>query len=110
MQRHDEEKQVVVLTAEDVKNVKDFFTHFKLKAPDMVTNLIEKMEKDPKSITFEDQKRFRAAIAYAMNTIDHPLVKDNAFANIRAKCEKAWFDAKFEMDIDEVLREPKTTT
>lgn len=107
MQRHDEEKRIVVLTAEDIKNVDDFFTHFKLKAPELILNLVEKMKKDPKSITFEDQKHFRAAIAYAMNTIDHPLVKDNAFQNIRTKCDKAWYDAQFEMDIEKVLREGK---
>lgn len=107
MQRHDEEKQIVVLTVEDIKNVEDFFTHFKLKSSDLINEIVAKMKADPKSITFEDQKYFRAAIAHAMNTIDHPLVKDQAFASIRAKCEKVWFDAQFDMDIDRILREPK---
>lgn len=109
MQRHDEEKRVVVITPEDLKNVEDFFTHFKLTPPPLMRQMLDKMKADPKAITFEDQKLFRAALAMSMNTIDHPLVKDQAFANIRTKCEKAWFDAQFDLDIEQVLREPKTT-
>jgi hypothetical protein len=108
MQRHDEEKRVVVLTPEDVKNVEDFFTHFKLQTPPLMQQMLNKFKNaDPKTLTFEDQKLFRAALAMSMNTVDHPLVKDQAFANIRSKCEKAWFDAQFDMDIEAVLREPK---
>ena len=107
MQRHDEEKRVVVLTPEDIKNVEDFFTHFKLQPPELLQQMLDKFRKDPKSMTFEDQKIFRAAIAMSMTSIDHPLVKDSVFNSIRAKCDKAYFDAQFDMDIEKALREPK---
>jgi hypothetical protein len=109
VQRHDEEKRVVVLTPEDVKNVEDFFTHFKLQPPELMRIMLEKFRKDPKAVTFDDQKLFRAAIAMSMTSIDHPLVKDQAFVSIRTKCDKAYFDAQFDMDIEKALREPKTT-
>ena len=83
MQRHDEEKQIVVLTAEDIKNVKDFFEHFKIEMPQGISSCIERFSKDPKAITFQDQRTFRALIAHAMVTVDQPLIKDKAFANIR---------------------------
>jgi hypothetical protein len=107
VQRHDEEKRVVVLTPEDIKNVSDFFTHFKLQPPELMKNMLEKFSKDPKSMTFEDQKVFRAAVAMSMTSVDHPLVRDQAFVTIRTKCDKAFFDAQFDMDIEKVLREPK---
>lgn len=107
MERHSEEKQIVVLTAEDVKNVEDFFVHFKLQTPEVIKEISAKIKADPKSITFDDQRYFRAAIAYSMNTVDHPLIKDPAFDNIRKRCDKVWYESQFDMDIDRLLREPK---
>jgi hypothetical protein len=107
VQRHDEEKKVVVLTAEDFKNTHDFFDHFKMEMPKQLKDLLSTMEKDPKTVTFEQQKMFRALVAHAMVSVNHPLVKDKAFENIRTKCDKAWYDAQFDMDVEEIFARDK---
>jgi hypothetical protein len=108
MDRHDEEKKKVVITSEDVKNTEEFFSHFKMEMPPNVAKSLEKFKADPKAFTFEDQRALRGHLAHAVITIDHPLVKDDVFKNIRAKCEKAWFDYSFEQDLEKELSEKKT--
>jgi len=103
MERHCEEKKKVVMTADDFKNVEEFFTHFKIEMPELLNERITSYKKDPREFSFDDQKLFRAFIAHAMNTVDHPLVKDDVFKNIRTKCDKAWFDAQFDSDITTLL-------
>ncbi len=107
MQRHDEEKQVVVLTSEDMKNVKDFFDHFKIETPVAIATMMTRFNADPKSISFHEQKVFRAHIAHALSTVNHPLVKDKAFANIRIKCDKVWYDAQFDTDVEDLFSQPR---
>ena len=75
--------------------------------PELLGERIASYKKDPREFTFEDQKLFRAFIAHAMNTVDHPLVKDDVFKNIRAKCDKAWYDAQFDMDLEKILSAPR---
>lgn len=103
MDRHDEEKKKVVITNEDVKNTEEFFNHFKMPMPADVAASLNKFKADPKAFTFEDQRALRGHLAHAVITIDHPLVKDDVFKNIRAKCEKAWFDFQFEKDLEKEL-------
>jgi len=110
MERHDEEKKKVVMTADDFKNVEEFFTHFKIEMPEVLNERIVSYKKDPREFSFDDQKLFRAFIAHAMNTVDHPLVKDDVFKNIRAKCEAAWYSAQFDLDLEQMLKEPKVPT
>ena len=107
MERHDVEKRQVVITADDVKNVNDFFTHFKIEMPVNLRSSIDTFTKDPTSFTFEDQCKLRAFLAHAVTSVDHVLLKDQVFATIRAKCEKTWFEANFDMDLEKVLTEPK---
>lgn len=107
MDRHDEEKKQVVLTADDFKNAEEFFTHFKIEMPEAIAQRIAAYKQDPASFSFEDQKKFRAYIAHSMITIDHPLVKDEVFKNIRAKCEAVWYESQFDMDLEKILSEPK---
>ena len=103
MERHCEESKKVVLTADDFRNVTEFFTHFKIEMPTQLASCIAAYNKDPAAFTFEDQKLFRAYLAMSINVVDHPLVKDDVFKNIRAKCDKAWYDAQFDSDITTLL-------
>lgn len=103
MERHDEEKKNVVISLDDIKNVEDFFTHFKLTMPEMLVKAITDIRANPSNITFENQKSFRKGIAFAMISIDHPLIKDEAFKAIRDKCETAFYSEQFDKDIEEIL-------
>jgi hypothetical protein len=107
MDRHCDELKKVVLTADDVKNITEFFDHFKIEMPATLAACITQFKADPAKFTFEDQKRIRAYLAHAVTTVDHPLIKDNVFANIRTKCDRAYYEAQFDLDLEVILKEPK---
>lgn len=105
MERHDPEKKQVVVSADDIKNIEDFFIHFKIPMPAPLESSVLKYKDNPVEFTFEDQCKLRAYIAYAVTTVDHPLLKDQVFSTIREKCSKAYYDARFDLDLEEVLAE-----
>jgi hypothetical protein len=107
MDRHDLNARKVVMTAEDIKNIRDFFTHFKIEIPKPLQSILEVFEKDISKVTFDDQIKLRAFIAHTIVDSKHPLLTDKVFENIRKNCDAAWYDAQFDLDLEEVLTEEK---
>lgn len=103
MERHDLNLRKVVMTADDIKNITEFFSHFKIPIPDPLQKMLNKFNESPGTFTFDDQIRLRAYIAHTMVSSDHPLLTDKVFGNIRANCDKAWYEAQFEMDAEEIF-------
>lgn len=107
MERHDLNLRKVVMTPDDIKNIEEFFGHFKIKVPVHLQKVLDKFKGNPTGFTFDDQCQLRAFIAHTMVSSDHPLLTDKVFGNIRANCDKAWFEAQFDMDVEEVFTEGK---
>lgn len=107
IKRHSEQDRQVVLTHDDIKNIREFYTHFQIPLTDELTKALEHWEKTPiEQITFEDQKRLRAYLAHAISTSEHQLIKDQVFSNIVTLCSKAWYEEQFDLDLEEVLTKP----
>ena len=105
MERHDLNARKVVMTADDIKNIEEFFNHFKIKMSVGLTKSIEGFKMNPAGFTFDDQIKLRAYLAHNIVASDHPLITDKVFGNIRANCDKAWFDTQFDMDLEDALIE-----
>ena len=103
MDRHDDELKKVVLTTEDMNNIEGFYKHFNADIPAPIMDLMVKFQKDPTTLTFEDQTRMRAYIAQSIITLDIPILKDKAFDVIRSKCEEVWFTSKFDEDLTDLF-------
>jgi hypothetical protein len=109
MDRYDEEAQKVVMTADDFKNIEEFFTHFKIPMPELLTAVIAEYRANPGKFEFDDQRKLRVALAHAVITAEHPLLKDDVFKNIRANCDKAFYDGQFQYDLENILVRNKTS-
>lgn len=107
MERHDLNLQKVVVTNDDVKNIEEFFNHFKIEMPDSLKQVIEKFKDTPDSFSFDDQIKLRSFLAHTICSSTHPLLTDKVFDNIRKNCERAWFDAQFDFDVEDVFSEPR---
>lgn len=92
----------VVLTAEDVKNVIHFFNHFSIDVPDYLQEQVDLFYK-AEDYTVEMQADFRIAIAKAIATCDHELLRDDVFKTIVENCDKEWYSAQFEKDLEDAL-------
>lgn len=111
-----EVKDRVVLTADDIKMVEDFFQHYNdpktnnLIMPEKLTQEIEKFKEKSKthSYTVEDQRLFSIAISEALHKTTHPLLKDPAIADVISACSEVWTDAQFYEEFEKTLATPQT--
>lgn len=104
MKRHDEETREVVVTQEDFRNVDEFFNTFKIQMTPMLKDVMDKFRNNVGAMTFEDQTRFRAAVAHAMFSSEHPLLRDEAFDKIRQNCAEEYFSMQFDADMTAILQ------
>lgn len=106
----------VVTDLEDCKNVRDFFTHFKIHMPDYLNSAIVNYEavlettrsftKEEKTVSkklLEAQNIFRVSLCKAMVESDHPLFKDELFKTVIGNSEEVVFCANFDEQIGEAL-------
>ena len=69
----------IVINKDDARNVRDFFKHFNIKVTDNLNQVCDRIEKLPE-ITFGDQHDFKIALCEAMVMSEHPMFKDELFA------------------------------
>lgn len=104
IKRHSEQERLVVLTIDDVKNIREFYTHFQVPMSEELKKVLDHWENTPfDKITFDDQKRLRAFLAQSISSSEHALIKDQVFSGIVNLCGKAWYDEQFDLDLEEVL-------
>jgi predicted methyltransferase len=93
----------VVVGAEDIKNIEEFFSHFRMPMPEALQAQINVFKKDPTAYTLDQQKLLRVEVAHAIVSSDHELMKDGVFDNITNNCDKEWFESQFQKDMEEVF-------
>lgn len=93
----------IVISAEDIKNIEEFFNHFRIEIPDFLQKQLDVFNNNPNAYTLDDQKLLRAELAHAIVSSDHELMKDGVFSNIVANCDKEWFDTQFNRDFESDL-------
>lgn len=92
----------IVINKDDARNVRDFFKHFNVVVTPNLEAVCARLEKLPE-ITFGDQQDFKIALCEAMVTSDHPMFKDELFAEVIKNSERAVFDANFKRAVEETL-------
>ena len=90
----------VVISAEDIKNIEEFFNHFKIEIPTYLSDQLDIFKAAPSEYTLDKQKKLKAELAHAIVTTDHELMKDGVFSNIVSNCDKEWFDTQFNRDFE----------
>jgi hypothetical protein len=102
MSNEEEQQNKVVITHEDVKNVKDFFSHFNIPLAEYLTTTLNEIE-NAEEVTLELQDKMRINIARAIFESEHEIFKDDLFSEVIPNCEKAWFDAQFSQDFEDAM-------
>lgn len=105
----DEAESKTLVTIEDVKNVRDFFDHFKIDMPQYLSDHLNNME-NADSITEELHDEMRVQVARAITESEHEIFKDQLFEEVIPNCEKAWFDRQFSDDFEEAMDTTNPTT
>ncbi len=103
-----EKEESVVLTQEDMRNVREFFNHFNITIPTYLDKIIKRVESE-ETITLESQKIFKTILARTISESEHELFKDSLFEEIIPECEKEWYDAQFRQDFEEAMVSPDQT-
>ena len=94
----------VVITKEDAKNIREFFSHFDITLPDFLSKQIQDIT-DNERISLEQQNILRVAIARAISESDHEIFKDQLFEEVIPNCDRVWFDHKFSEDFEVAMAE-----
>ena len=105
-----EEKEKVVINSEDIKNIEDFFNHFRIPIPPFLQEQLDVFKQDPEGYTVEKQLRLKAELAHAMVESDHELLKDDLFKPVIQNCEKEWFETQFQRDFEGALPDEEETS
>ena len=95
----------VVVGPEDIKNIEEFFGHFRIPVPEGLQTQIDAYKKDPSNYTLDQQKLLRVEVAHAIVSSDHELMKDDVFDNITNNCDKEWFESQFQRDMEDAFSE-----
>lgn len=105
----EEEVNKVVINQEDIKNVEDFFNHFRIEIPKFLQAELDVFKDDPESYNLDKQAKLKSELAHAIVSSDHELFKDDLFVNVMKNCNKEWYDTQFDRDINDVFSsdEPK---
>lgn len=95
-----EEQNKVVITSEDIKNIEDFFSHFRMDMPDYLREQLDVFKNNPEAYTIDNQLALKSELAHALVESDHELLKDDLFKDVIDNCSKEWFDTQFQRDFE----------
>jgi hypothetical protein len=96
----EEKEKVVVIGNEDVKNIRDFFTHFKIEMTAELSAALDAFEAD-RSHANQDEIRFR--LSENMKDSTHPLLKDELFKQVIDNSTVIAEEFKFNRLVEETL-------
>ena len=110
-----EKEERVVLGDQEVKNIRDFFTRFKLTLPnDFDAVLTAFCEPDGKTV--RNQKLIKMWLADIMFNAENsalspiPIFRDAAFDTLKQVCSKSFYDLKFDFEVEKTLTEKNGQT
>ncbi len=95
-----EKEKVVVISNEDVKNIRDFFHNFKIEVPAPLETSLVNFESD---ICYQNQQKIKEELCRLMVKSSHPLFHDDLFAQVIANSTKVAMEAEFNEQLVEVL-------
>ena len=99
----------VVLNHDDIKNLREFFTHFKISMIAEMEEILARWEMKKDKVTPQDQQDLKVALCAQMLQSDHPMFKDELFKPILENSSKIVFDAQFEKELETQLSSSENT-
>jgi len=102
----DEKKlKEVVLNNDDIKNLREFFVHFKVEIIPELEEVLTRWESKREKVTPQDQEDLKVALCANMLASEHQMFKDELFKPILENSSKIVYDATFEREIKNQLAE-----
>ena len=101
----DETTNKVVINQEDIKNIEDFFNHFRIPIPTFLKSELDVFRNSPDDYSYDKQCKLKSELAHAIVDSDHELFKDDLFKNVIKNCNKEWFDTQFDRDLETTFTE-----
>jgi hypothetical protein len=92
----------VTVTPEECRAALDFWTHFKIPAPQSLVDAIERFSQNP---TLENQDIMKLEICKSIAETDHEAFKDQMFQQIVQECAGVSFEMQFDKDVEKTLSE-----
>ena len=99
-------EEKVVLSSEDIKNVREYFKHFDIPLPN---HLDESLDKFENSQTLENQKFLKLQMCKVLIESPHESFKDGMFDTVKETAGKARYDLQFEFDVKDELTHSEST-
>lgn len=108
----DEEKQEMVLQHDDLVNLRDFFTFFKIQEPVLLTRVLDECIPEPSKFDFKRQLMVRQALAETIAKAEHDLFKVDVFNSIRPRNAEIAQELAMRFELERILEEEanKNTT
>jgi len=97
----------VVLNQDDIRNLRDFFAHFKVEVIPELDAVLKRWEEKKEKVTPQDQGDLRVQLCANMLRSGHKMFADELFKPILANSEKIVFDATFKSELETQLSQEK---
>ena len=101
----DEDKQEMVIAHDDLVNLRDFYTHFKIEEPKFLKIVLDECIPDATKFDFQKQLMVRQALAETIANADHPLFKLDVFDEIRKPNEEIANELRVRFELNEMLKD-----
>ena len=95
----------IVVNKEDIENLENLYTHFRIQMPSDLKEQIEIFNSDPSNYSVAAQNDLRVALCKCLISSNHELFTDELFNEVIENAEKIVFNADFKNDLEEVLSE-----
>jgi len=105
MSNNEETSNKVVINQEDIKNIEDFFNHFRIEIPEFLSKELQVFKDNPAEYNYDKQCKLKSELAHTIVSSDHELFKDELFKNVLGNCNKEWFETQFNRDLESTFTE-----
>lgn len=99
------EKKVreVVLNIDDIRNVREFFKHFRIEVAPELEDAMAAWEAKDSKVSLQDQEALKIGLCVSMLKSSHPMFKDPLFEKILKKAEKLVYESTFAKELETQL-------
>lgn len=95
-----ERSREVVISAADCHECMKFFTFFEVEMPDKLKAAFQNFINDQ---TYENQEELKICLAEVVITSNHPVFKDEVFAQVIPETKEVYDQLLFERELDKCL-------
>lgn len=97
------QEKVVLATKDDISNIENFFSHFKLPLPKYLQDQIDVWKSNPEGFNEDNQKEMVAALSRAVLESDHEIFSNDVWKGILKECDETYYNSQFDKDLQEAL-------